>query len=69
MVTIQEHELTSYIPVSTTDNDNNILLLNATNSPKPDSSTSIPLQPSRWKTKGILQDLPRFNTPYIHSLF
>lgn len=54
MATVEQHELTNYLPLETNENNNNSLL----SSTQPNStSSSMPLQPSRWKTKGIKVDL------------
>lgn len=50
MTTVQQHELSNYSPLTTVDDSNGVLLLNPTNPTL--ISSSILMQPSRWKTKG-----------------
>ncbi|GAA5797045.1 hypothetical protein HPULCUR_002423 [Helicostylum pulchrum] len=48
MTTVQQHELTNYLPLATNEDSDNTTLLTTTEAPA--ISSSIPMQPSRWKT-------------------
>lgn len=52
MTTVQQHELTNYLPLATNEDSDNKTLLSTSEAPA--ISSSIPMQPSRWKTTGKL---------------
>lgn len=60
MITVQQHELSNYLPLATVDDSDGVSPRNMTNSAT--ISSSATMQPSRWKTKGKLNKMLKIQT-------